>query len=199
MHARRLVLPMGASLVSLLLGCSSSESPSPGPVAVRPSSAAPASGSGPSGPGGIFGGAAPSRSPALGDTCTGGASGQAWPEQVPAELPVPPTAQIGDVQERDDGLTVIKFDTTTSLRQSITFVLGSLPRAGYVLGRGDAEATEADAPFSNDKHYGVLRMVAVDDCRTTWLLAIAEIVANGRGAVLPTYTATSVPSPLPFG
>lgn len=135
----------------------------------------------------------------LGDACTGGLAAQAWPEQVPAELPVPPTAQIGAVQEREDGLTVIQFDTSTSLRQSITFVLGSLPRAGYVLGRGDAEATEADAPFADDTHRGVLRMVAVDDCRTTWLLAIAEVAPNGAGAVLPTYTATSVPTPLPFG
>jgi hypothetical protein len=123
-----------------------------------------------------------------------------WPSIVPADLPKPPNATIGEVQTGGDGVRIVKFTTPTSLRESILFVVRQLPKAGYVLGRGDAEATEADAPFVHDDIRGLVRMVLVGQCETQWLLATVDTSQPvGGSPLLPPHGPTGSPSPLPFG
>lgn len=124
-----------------------------------------------------------------------GPPAKAWPAVVPADLPQPPTAQVTDVQDRPDGLTVVKFTTRTSIRESVVFLVEALPAAGYTLARGDAENTEADAPFVKGGLRGVMRMIAVEDCRTDWLMALTR-GAPGAAPLLPVRPSAS---PLPFG
>ena len=121
---------------------------------------------------------------------------RAWPDVVPADLPQPPTTTVTDVQERTDGLTVIMFTTATSIRDSVLFLVEKLPAAGYTLARGDAENTEADAPFVKGGLRGVMRMVAVEPCRTDWLMALTSGATIGTSPLLPTRPSAS---PLPFG
>lgn len=121
-----------------------------------------------------------------------------WPEQVPPDLPTPPGARLTDVQKRADGLTVVMFSTPTSIRESVLFVIEALPAAGYTLARGDAENTEADAPFSKGNLRGVLRMIAVEQCRTDWLMAVTSSPPAG-GAGSPLLPTRPDASPLPFG
>ncbi|MBC7372458.1 MAG: hypothetical protein H7323_00515, partial [Frankiales bacterium] len=120
----------------------------------------------------------------------------AWPAVVPADLPQPPTTRVTDVQERTDGLTVVMFTTATSIRDSVLFLVEKLPPAGYTLARGDAENTEADAPFVKGGLRGVLRMVAVEPCRTDWLMALTRGAPAANTPLLPTRPSAS---PLPFG
>ena len=121
-----------------------------------------------------------------------------WPDAVPSDLPVPPGAALTDVEDRTDGLTVVKFTTPISIRDGVLFLIEQMPAAGYTLARGDAENTEADAPFVKGELRGVMRMIAVERCRTDWLMALATStpgVQSGTPLLPPRPNA----SPLPFG
>lgn len=123
-----------------------------------------------------------------------------WPEQVPDDLPVPPGAALTEVEERTDGLTVVTFSTPTSIRQAVLFLIEQMPAAGYTLARGDAENTEADAPFVKGDLRGVMRMIAVEQCRTDWLMAITRgAPAGAPGGGSPLLPPRPGASPLPFG
>lgn len=124
---------------------------------------------------------------------------QRWPIEVPADLPRPPGALITKV-DQTNGVTIIRFSTADSLRAAVIFVVTEFRKTGFVLGRGDAEPAEADAPFTRGDFRGVYRMVATGVCSTTWLLAVAPPKSGpGGGPNLPNYHATSSASPLPFG
>ncbi|HEX4654731.1 MAG TPA: hypothetical protein VH274_03195 [Mycobacteriales bacterium] len=123
-----------------------------------------------------------------------------WPLQVPADLPKPQNASIQDQTTASDGVHIVKFSTPTSLRESVLFVVNKLPKAGYVLGRGDAEAAEADAPFIHGNIRGLVRMLEVAPCQTLWLLATVDTTAaSGSSPLLTPHTPSGSPSPLPFG
>jgi len=94
---------------------------------------------------------------------------------------------------------IVKFTTPTSLRESVLFVVRKLPKAGYVLGRGDAEATEADAPFVHGDTRGLVRMLEVGTCQTLWLLATVDASSQSNSPLLTPHTPSGSPSPLPFG
>ena len=133
-------------------------------------------------------------------TCDAAPTDASWPAGVPSDLPVPPTAEIGTVQKSPDGLTLVRFTTSQSVRQGVVFLATALQPAGYTLGRGDAEAIEADVPFSKGDLRGLLKMIAEAPCRTQWILALqTEPAASATTApLLPPVTGAS-PSPLPFG
>ena len=123
-----------------------------------------------------------------------------WPAEVPKDLPKPPAATIQDEQTASDGVHIVKFSTPSSLRESVLFVVRKLPKAGYVLGRGDAEATEADAPFVHGDTRGLVRMLEVGACQTLWLLATVNASSQGGNSPLLTpHSPSGSPSPLPFG
>ena len=120
-----------------------------------------------------------------------------WPKQIPQDLPKIPGAVIESSKTTSDGLFIVLFDTKTPLRDGVLFIVKALPAAGFQLGRGDAEPTEADAPFNKGNLRGVLRGAAVGICETKWVLAVARNVGTGT-PLLPSHTGPS-PSPLPFG
>lgn len=122
-----------------------------------------------------------------------------WPSRVPKDLPKPSNAKIQSQFTASDGVHIVKFTTPTSLRDSVLFVVRKLPKAGYVLGRGDAEATEADAPFVHGNLRGLVRMLGVAPCQTLWLLASVDANSTNNSPLLTPHTPTASPSPLPFG
>lgn len=123
-----------------------------------------------------------------------------WPSRVPKDLPKPPNATVQDQLTASDGVHIVKFTTPTSLRESVLFVVNQLPKAGYVLGRGDAEAAEADAPFVHGNIRGLVRMLEIAPCQTQWLLASVDASSpNTNSPLLTPHTPTGSPSPLPFG
>ena len=127
-------------------------------------------------------------------------AGFAWPKPVPADLPVPPGGALSDSRTTADGLTIVQFSTQYSLRDGVVFLVERLGKAGYTLGRGDAEATEADAPFAKADLRGVFRMIARTACQTDWLLAVTRRQSGGTGSpLLPMRPGAGSPSPLPFG
>ena len=167
-----------AALAALVLaGCSSETPVEPAPAAPAATAAAPAV-------------STPAPCP------TGGATTLTWPVSVPSELPTPPTARLTDVQDKADGLTVVTFTTSTSLREGVLFLVKDLPAAGFTLSRGDAENTEADVPFVKGSRRGIMRMIRVEPCRTDWLMAVTTAAPVTGNPLLPPRAGAS---PLPFG
>ena len=181
---RRALAVGGAVLVLLASGCTSKKeekaapSPSPSPQATAPVNAV---------------NALPTCKPAV-------SRPYAWPKPVPADLPKLPGVTLGETKQTKEGLTIVRFSTTTSLRDGVLHIVKTLPPAGFVLGRGDAEQTEADAPFNKGNLRGVLRGIASQVCATEWLLAVTRTQPGGGTGtpLLPTRQGAS-PSPLPFG
>jgi hypothetical protein len=120
-----------------------------------------------------------------------------WLASVPADLPQPPNAELGQSSVEPNGLTLVRFATRTSLRQSVVFILCTLPKAGYVMGRGDAELTEADTPFQKGRLHGLYKVVSSSPERTDWLLAVQQdnSVPFTTGSVGPSAAPTSAPPP----
>jgi len=184
----RVGVKSGAVVVSLALagtmaltGCSGSDSaepaPSPHPV-VTPTCPS----------------VAPSAAP------TTGKDAKAL-RRVPFDLPMPANITVVDSQVTPDGISVVKFTTPTSLRDAVIFIVGKYPKAGYVLGRGDAEATEADAPFIHGQLRGLTRVASLQTCQTLWLVASTTAKTNtgGTSPVLSPHPTSSQTSALPFG
>jgi hypothetical protein len=122
-----------------------------------------------------------------------------WPVEVPQDMPKVPNGKIVHDFATPDGVHVTELMVPDSLRESVLFVVRRLPKAGFALGRGDAEATEADAPFVHGSVRGLVRMVELGDCRTEWLLATVNAVSgNGNSPLLTPHTPSGSPSPLPF-
>jgi hypothetical protein len=172
---RTALLVAGAAILSVTACSGSSTSARPGPTATAP---------------------APSRSPL--PTCAPAKPTKySWPKQIPQDLPKIPGAVIESSKQTTDGLFIVLFSTDASLRDGVLFIVSKLPAAGFNLGRGDAEQTEADAPFNKGDVRGVLRGAAVGLCQTKWVLAVARNRGTGT-PLLPSHTGPS-PSPLPFG
>jgi hypothetical protein len=177
----RLAVPACTAALLLMGGCSSTSTPAPSTSAAPTRSVAPGAAASP--------GACPSAD----------ATGFSWPEGVPEDLPAPPTAVLSEVTSEPGGLTLVRFSTRQSIRDGVLFLVNELPPAGYTLARGDAEASEADAPFVKGDTRGVMRIIATGPCTTDWLLALA---APGGGAATggsPLLPPAPDASPLPFG
>jgi hypothetical protein len=125
-----------------------------------------------------------------------------WPAALPADMPKPTYATINQTTTTTDGVHIVKFTTPTSLRDGVLFIVGKFPKAGYVLGRGDAEVTEADAPFIHGNIRGLVKLLATEPCSTLWLVATTNANSpggQGGSPLLPTHSPSGSSSPLPFG
>lgn len=193
---RRPAVPVLAIPLVLLAGCSAGTTAADGGAKLpAASSGAVPVGTVPSGA--VSSGAVPSASGPV-DCPAPGRTTLTWPAGVPKDLPKPPGATPGSTKVAADGLVQVRFTTDQSVRQGVLHLVNTLQPAGFTLARGDAEAGEADAPFSRGPLRGIFKMVAQGRCRTQWLLAVAP----GTGSsvpVLPPPTVGPSPSPLPFG
>lgn len=120
---------------------------------------------------------------------------------VPFGLPLPENITPVDTQKTSDGIQVVKFTTPTSLRDAVIFIVDRYPKAGYVIGRGDAEATEADAPFVKAGLRGLTRLASLQTCQTLWLIASVPTsgTTGGTSPLLSPHPTSSQTSALPFG
>ncbi|MDX6216167.1 MAG: hypothetical protein QOG99_1751 [Frankiales bacterium] len=122
-----------------------------------------------------------------------------WPVGVPKDLPKPPGSSYVSATTSTDKVTIVRLSSTTSLQQSVLFVLNEVSKAGFTLGRGDAEPAEADAPFGRGDIRGIYKMLSRDTCSTDWLVATARVTFGNTSPVLPTASRGPSSSPLPFG
>ncbi len=120
-----------------------------------------------------------------------------WPPDVPDDLPLPKTAKITKTERTAGDLFVMHFEVPWSLREGVVFVVSQYPKNGFVLGRGDAEVTEADAPFQRGELRGLLRIFLTGECKTLWLVALGK--AGASVPFNPSFSPRPSGSPLPFG
>jgi len=104
---------------------------------------------------------APSCSPAAGP-------GFSWPAGIPADLPVPPGARLGQVQQLASGFTLVTFTAPGTVRAGLLEITAALQAAGYTAGRGIVGTSQARLPFTRNGRPGVLELTAVDACTTRW-------------------------------
>jgi hypothetical protein len=121
-----------------------------------------------------------------------------WPKDVPDVIPRPAGLTIERVDRSKGNVTQVRTTVPMSLREGVLFVVKEFPKAGFVLGRGDAEQTEADAPFQRGEALrGLVRIFATEkQCETLWLFAV---VRNTNAPYDITYTPPPSSTPLPFG
>jgi hypothetical protein len=125
--------------------------------------------------------------------------GFAWPKAVPKDLPQPASAVFQGTTKTPEGLTIVRFTTPLSLQDAVLFVVREVQKAGFTLGRGDAEPAEADAPFGRGDLRGVYKMLSVQACRTDWLVAVTRARPTSNSPLLPTPSRGPSSKPLPFG
>lgn len=71
------------------------------------------------------------------------------------------------------GVQHVYFSVPMSFTDSVKFYLAELPRAGFVVGTGDSEESEADIPFDDGGQQFSLKLRGVPDpCRTDGLLTV---------------------------
>ena len=104
----------------------------------------------------------------------GTTSGPASIRGLPTDLPLPPALTLVTQGRTSSGVYAVHFTTPTSLHSSAVFIVGRYPKAGFVLGRGDAEPTEADAPWVHSGQRGLTRIHAVTPCQTSWVVTIVS-------------------------
>ncbi|HVU71905.1 MAG TPA: hypothetical protein VHE83_02985 [Mycobacteriales bacterium] len=146
--------------------------------------------------------APPAVTPTLASACpTVSVAPVDWPKILPADLPKPPGAVLtGETVQNN--VVYLRFNTSSSLREGLLYMLRELPKAGYTIGRGDAEVTEADVPFTNPAVIAALRLTVAGTCATSWILAVGRRAAS-TGVLQPNslipHTVPAGASPLPFG
>ena len=127
-------------------------------------------------PGGSTSAAAPSTPPTSSSTtsaadCPAAPSAAAWPADAPAGLPVPPGLKITSIQRTPN--VVIAFTVAEDFHVTVRYLLDALPKAGFTLGTGDAEAEEADIPLSRGAEHASIKVNDRATCLTGGLLALA--------------------------
>jgi hypothetical protein len=126
------------------------------------------------------------------------AADQKWPREVPSVVPKPAGLKIVKIDTTKGNVVQVRSEVPFSLREAVLFIVREFPKAGFTLSRGDAEATEADAPFQRGEALrGLVRVFATEDpCLTVWLYAV---VKNTNAPYDITYTPPPSSTPLPFG
>lgn len=97
---------------------------------------------------------------------------QSWGADVPDDIPGLPgmTVESGDTTQ---GVQHVYFTVPMSFTDSVAAYLEQLPAAGFTLGTGDSEESEADIPFSKgDRQFSLKLRGVPDPCRTDGLLSV---------------------------
>jgi len=127
------------------------------------------------------------------------AADDGWPKDVPDVVPRPAGLKVQRVDKSQGNVTQVRATVPMSVREGLQYIVREFPKAGFTLGRGDAEATEVDAPFvRGDALRGLVRVFLIPGnlCQTLWLYAV---VRNTNAPYDIGYTPPPSSTPLPFG
>jgi hypothetical protein len=84
------------------------------------------------------------------------------------DLPLPRGATLSTVRTLASGFILVQFTSPSSLRDSLLFAITALQSAGYTVGRGIVGPVEIHLPFTRDGKPGVVRLIAMNACNTSW-------------------------------
>jgi hypothetical protein len=96
----------------------------------------------------------------------------ARPRELPAGFPLPPGTRITTARSLNPSQLLIGGVIPADLQDAAGFFAETLPERGYQVGVGDAEATEAEAPFTGNGFRGRWRVNEIPDCPALTLTLI---------------------------
>lgn len=126
-------------------------------------------------------------------------SKETWPREVPPIVPMAPGLKIEKVDRSKGNVVQVRATVPMSISDSVRYLVREFPKAGFTLGRGDAERSEVDAPFQRGEALrGLVRVFALPNqlCQTLWLYAVVQ---NTNAPYDISYTPPPSSTPLPFG
>jgi hypothetical protein len=91
--------------------------------------------------------------------CAGESRRAELPAGVPTQLPLPPSLVLTDAQRLAPGQFHLRGVVRGDLDGVAKFFERRLPKAGFALGIGDAEAHEQEAPFTGHGFRGRWRVI----------------------------------------
>jgi hypothetical protein len=94
------------------------------------------------------------------------------PSSLPADFPLPPGTRITTARTLSPSQFLIRGVIPADLQDAAGFFDNSLPESGYQVGIGDAEAAEAEAPFTGNGFRGRWRVNEIPDCPALTLTLI---------------------------
>jgi hypothetical protein len=86
------------------------------------------------------------------------------PSALPADFPLPPGTRITTARTLNPSQFLLGGVIPADLQDAAGFFDKSLPERGYQVGIGDAEAAEAEAPFTGNGFRGRWRVNEIPDC-----------------------------------
>jgi hypothetical protein len=104
--------------------------------------------------------------------CAGKSPAVARPPGLPADFPLPPGTRITTGRSLSASQFLIGGVIPADLQETAGFFDEALPEQGYQVGIGDAEATEAEAPFTGNGFRGRWRVNEIPDCPALTLTLI---------------------------
>jgi hypothetical protein len=99
------------------------------------------------------------------------------PGTLPASFPLADGTVLTAARRVPTGFAHVEGVQPLGVRDAAAFLLRELPRAGYVLGRGDSELNEADTGFRGHGVTGHVRVHALPGCSDAVLLVIDVVRA----------------------
>jgi hypothetical protein len=93
------------------------------------------------------------------------------PTAVPANL-LPAGTVLTSSENLGDGRTLVGGVVSKDFRAAVQFFVTELPKAGYVIGAGDAEMDEAEALFTGDGASGKWKVNGILNCPGAVTLAL---------------------------
>jgi hypothetical protein len=96
--------------------------------------------------------------------CAGTAPAVPAESSLPRDFPLPPGTRITSATTLSRNQVLIAGLIPADLQDAATFFSEMLPERGYQVGVGDAEATEAEAPFTGNGFRGRWRVNEIRDC-----------------------------------
>jgi hypothetical protein len=85
------------------------------------------------------------------------------PPEFPKSLPLPPGTVITSAKSFEAGVALVGF-VPMELKDATQFFLHKFPAAGFKLGRGEVEQSEAEARFGGNGIVGYFKLRSIPDC-----------------------------------
>jgi hypothetical protein len=104
--------------------------------------------------------------------CAGAGAAETPPSALPVEFPLPAGTVITSSKSPFESQVVVLALIPAELQEAASFFGRILPEHGYEVGIGDAEGTEAEAPFTGNGYRGKWRVNAIPDCRAVRLTLV---------------------------
>src|SRR5205814_1601228 len=116
------------------------------------------------------------------------------PPEFPRDIPLPPGTVLTASRHTERGI-VLEGVIPMERSQAVRFFLQKFTAGGFVVGRGEAEEEEAEAPFRGKGLLGFFKIRNIRDCPNALWLMINVQTMSPRPPVSPSVAPSASISP----